>query len=91
MMGAAVEGVADRYLVGMEAVRADLWRSDHALAKVLHEQVRILAVALAGAIADDGLGGRGYANERILSARWSGSVSPKNKKSAPDKCSKDRL
>ncbi|MCP1927433.1 hypothetical protein [Bradyrhizobium elkanii] len=41
MMGATSEGVADCYLVAMRAARADLGRADHALAKVLHEQVRI--------------------------------------------------
>ena len=52
----AIEGVADGVLVGQEAVRADFWRADHALAQILDEQVRILAVAFAGAVADDRLG-----------------------------------
>ena len=57
MRGAAIEGVADSVLIGQETVSADLRRSDHPLAQVLNEQVRVLAVALAGAIADDGLSG----------------------------------
>ncbi|GAA0005270.1 hypothetical protein BRDID11002_52730 [Bradyrhizobium diazoefficiens] len=38
MIGA---GIADCRLVWMKAVRADLRRTNHSLAKVLHEQVRI--------------------------------------------------
>jgi hypothetical protein len=39
MVRAAPEGVADRVLVGQEAVRADFRRADHALAEVLNELV----------------------------------------------------
>jgi hypothetical protein len=38
----------------MKAVRRNLREAKHALAKIADKQVRILAVALAGAIADDG-------------------------------------
>lgn len=42
MRGAAVEGIADSVLVRVKAVRANLRRSQHALAKILHEHVRTI-------------------------------------------------
>lgn len=72
MVGLPIEGVADGVLVGQEAVRADLGRSDHALAKVLHKIIRRLAVALAGAIGEDGLSGGAERNERVFPARRTG-------------------
>jgi len=68
VVSAAIEGVADRVLVGQEPVRADLRCTDHALAQILDEQVRILSVALAGAVADDCLGRRRHADKRVLIA-----------------------
>jgi hypothetical protein len=53
-MSAVAEGVTDRRLVGMVAVSADLRGTQDTLAKVLHEVVRGLRSALAGAIGDDG-------------------------------------
>ena len=66
MRQATIEGVADGVLVRVEAV--GLRDAKDALAEVLHEQVRILAVALASAIGDNGLSGGGQRNERILVA-----------------------
>jgi hypothetical protein len=41
MRGAAVEGIADGVLIGQEAIGADLRGAQHALAKLLHEQVQL--------------------------------------------------
>src|SRR5207244_2276125 len=51
-----------------ETIGRNLWRTDHALAQILDEQVRILTVALASVIADDRLGGCRHSNERVLIA-----------------------
>lgn len=58
MVGTAGKGVPDGVLVGVETIGADLRRSNHALAQILDKQVRILAVALTGAVGDDGLSRR---------------------------------
>lgn len=49
------EGVADRRQVRQETIRRNLRLADDAPGKVLNEMVRIVAVALADAIGDDGL------------------------------------
>jgi hypothetical protein len=49
----------------MKAVRRNLREAKHALAKIADEQVRILAVALAGEVGDDGL----RARTRIFESR----------------------
>ncbi|WP_253636003.1 hypothetical protein [Bradyrhizobium sp. USDA 4538] len=41
------ECVADRYLLRMEAIRPDLGRADHALARVLNEKSVFSIVVLA--------------------------------------------
>jgi hypothetical protein len=55
MGDALAEGVADRWPVRMKTVRRNLRRAEHALAKIADKRVRVLAVALAGAVGDDGL------------------------------------
>ena len=42
--------------------------SDHPLAKILNKQVRTLAVALAGAVGDDGLSRGRHSDKRVLVA-----------------------
>ena len=70
MRSAAIEGVADGVLVRMKAIRADLRRADHALAQILDKQVRSLTVALAGAVADDRLGGADIPMNVYWSPLW---------------------
>src|SRR5262249_11966898 len=65
VMRPAIEGVADSVGVWQEAVRADLRCPNDALAQILDKEVAVLAIALAGAIGDDGLSGSAHANERI--------------------------
>ena len=57
-------------LVGVQAVRRNLRHADHALAQVLNEIVRGLAVALAGAIADDRPRGGGQRDIGVLVAQY---------------------
>src|SRR5580700_7973042 len=54
MNGALAESIADRRAIVMQAIGRNLRRPDHATAQVLNEIVRGRAIALTGAIADDG-------------------------------------
>src|SRR5579871_3008891 len=73
-MGAVTEGVADRKLVGVPSVRADLRRAKHAAPKVLDKVVCIGAVALTNAVGDDGLLCTGQGCEDVLVALRKGFV-----------------
>jgi hypothetical protein len=68
----ASEGVTDRVLIGQEAVSRDFRRADNALAKVLDELARVVAVALARHIGDDSARGRGQGDIGGLVAGHSG-------------------
>ncbi len=62
------EGIADRVGVGAKAIRADLGQTDHATAQVLHEAVRIVAIAFADVVGNDRLLRSGDADENVLVA-----------------------
>ena len=65
-MGALAEGVAHRNLVGAISVSGDFRRAKDASTKVLHEVVRIGAIALADSVGDDRLLCTGECRENVL-------------------------
>jgi hypothetical protein len=67
-MTADTKSIADGRQIGLEAVARNLGQAKDALAKIANEMVRILAVALADAIADDGLLCTGHGDENVLIA-----------------------
>src|SRR5580658_7951439 len=65
---ALAERVADGGAVWVKAVRRNLRRPKQPLAKIADKQVRVLAVALAGVIGEDGLSRGRNRNKRVLVA-----------------------
>jgi len=68
MVGLPIEGIADRILIGQEAVGADLRNANDALAQILHKVVRSLAISLASAVGDDCTAGGAKRNVGVLIA-----------------------
>jgi hypothetical protein len=62
------EGIANSGPIWGEAVGRNFRRAEHTAPQVLNEQVRILAIALANAIADDGLRVSSHPDENVLVA-----------------------
>jgi len=68
MRGAVTERIADRYAVGVKAIRTDLRLPDHTPAQVVQEVHGGLHVSLADAPTDDRLLRPGHRNENVLIA-----------------------